>query len=256
MRTETIIAGVGTLLLAAAMTGGTVLDAVQKEGVHLDPATLCPVSGVKDYTEVVVDRTDSLTPEDMAIVHREFTRILASLRKDERLVVFFMQADDVPMPKPVFDMCRPSRATDENWLFGTPKLTERRYEARFKAPLEREIKAMAKPSETSRTAALETIRNVSRLPSFAAATGRRRLVLITDFMENTATLSFYRQAPNYAAFKKSTFARKVAPALSGVHITLVMLPNRRTHRQDVECLSFLEQWVTDSGGHVQHVYAP
>jgi hypothetical protein len=99
------------------------------------------------------------------------------------------------------------------------------------------------------SAIFEAIQSVS-LQSFQmvklAADAPRRLILMSDLIQFTKTLDFYRGDLNYQNFQQTNEARRLHTNLTGVSVEILFIPRARPDRID-RLVRFWTNWFVDQG---------
>lgn len=215
-----------SLILVAAIVG-LLLEHRQK---HLDPVTGCTI-GVPASAETVllVDLTDPIPASQRDDV-AEYLRELESsgLRDNERLTVWTLSGAKEGALRRRFCRCHPARTT--NPLFGNEQMTSARSESLFAVPLRQALADLPVQETAATTPLLEAVQQVSSQPEFARRTCPRRLVLVTNGEQNSATMSVYLHTVNFTTFKKSAVFDLVRADLHGVDVELLYAPHGRWAR--------------------------
>lgn len=227
-RTGKYVAGVGLLALSMAAFG--VLVAVPSflpEKVALDPRTLCPTARlVADRTIVLVDRTDRFTDAQLARLRRTIVRVRTKLPAHARLSIHLLTADPATAATPVFDLCDPGDGATVDPLTGNPRRAQERYESEFGAPLDHVLASLATPQDAPRSPIIEAITQLGWATDFDPSTPNRRLVVVSNLLQNTPNGSHYRRLPNVEQVLSSPTGRRLlAAGLKGVRVELVYLRN-------------------------------
>ncbi len=240
----------GVFLIGAVGVGmatGTYLSVTLKES---DSSAVCSADA---HTMVAVDRTDPLTPAQRVRFRIEMDRVLASLATGERLTIIPIE-ETVPSPlKPILSLCRPPDGSDAHWLYDNKKFFMRDFEAGFGLPLASATAMLEEPAQSPQSPILQTIKAIAELPTFASSVGRRRLIIISDMLENTTAYSQYRDgAQQYEQFHRSVFARQVSTTLEGVAVRVVYLRNEQAVRHQVAMhRTFWQRYFESSGARVE-----
>ena len=181
----------------------------------------------------------------------------AALRAGERLSIFLIEARAPARPAPLLSLCKPNDGSDANWLYENKTLLRRVFDKRFAQPLTALVDGLREPAQAPASPILETIRAVSLLPSFREASGRRKLIVVSDLLENTARYSHYTTTPDYQDFRRSPYGASLLPPLRGVEVELVYLPNQRAQRrQGTAHLAFWQSYFTQAGARAVQVVSP
>lgn len=257
------VAAVVGLALAALVFIGLVAGAMilQRGQVRIDPVTLCPTSGPAALTAILIDVTDPLSPVQRSAVLVRLNKIVSSLRLNEEITVYSIDPSANPL-KSALVVCRPSRPAEVSELTGNKTLAENRFirifEPKVKALLD---VAMDRPG-SERSPIMEAIQAVAvayfQAADASSSTGPlpKRLVIVSDMLENAAGGSHYRGVPDFMSYKASVAYARVRSHLNGVKVTILYL--RRDTRLPVQGRShvqFWDDWFADQGASVEDVYA-
>ena len=257
MRRDDILGGaLITVLVGSLLSLGALAHYLKGEVIH-DGETLCRSDRSVPHTVILVDRTDPFTDLHTMLFESAMERGSAALRVRERLSIFLIEARAPVRPTPLLSLCKPDDGSDANWLYENKTLLQRVFEKRFAQPLTALVDGLREPAQAPASPILETIRAVSLLPSFREASGRRKLIVVSDLLENTARYSHYTATPDYQDFRRSPYGASVLPSLHGVEIELVYLPNERAQRrQNRAHLAVWQSYLTEAGARAVQVISP
>ena len=240
-------------MLAFLCSMGALAYYVSATEAH-DPDSLCPTDRAVSHTVVLVDRTDPLTEEHQRLLSEAIEQAVASLQLYERFSIFLIEGEAPPAPAPVLSVCKPYDGTDANWLYENARLMREDYEERFNQPLSATVANLNTQAEAPQSPIMQIIRSVASLPSFVEADRRRKLIVVSDLLQNTADYSHYKTKPDYRAFRSSPYGATVRPTLDGVEVTLVYLPNRQAQRRQGSAhLRFWEAYFTEAGAAIVQI---
>ncbi len=190
----------------------------------LDPVTLRdagrPVSG---KVAVLLDVTDPLDASQLAAVTEWLRELeLTSLRPNEQVTAWVLGTMESGGLSRVFSRYYPGRESDA--VLHNPATSAARCESLFSGPLREAVTRAANGPHFLRSPILEAIREVASQPEFTEGRGPRKLIVASDLEQNTATLSFYRSVPSFAAFWNSACAAPLRVDLHGVPVDVLYLP--------------------------------
>ncbi len=224
---------------------------------YLKREKLCPSDQSVPHTVILVDRTDPFTDLHTRLFDSVVERRSAALRKGERLSIFLIEARTPVRPAPILSLCKPDDGSDANWLYQNSTLLQRNFEKRFAQPLTALVDRLHEPAQAPASPILETLRAVSLLPSFREAQEHRKLIVVSDLLENTARYSHYTTTPDYRGFRRSPYGASVLPVLEGVEVELVYLSNERAQRrQGTVHLAFWQSYLTEAGARAVEIMSP
>ena len=257
MRRDDILGGaLITVLVGSLLSLGALAHYLKGEVLH-DGETLCPSDRSVPHTVILVDRTDPFTDLHTMLFESAVERGSAALSAGERLSIFLIEARTSTPPTPILSLCKPDDGSNANWLYQNATLLRSAFEKRFAQPLTALVDGLREPAQAPASPILETIRAVSLLPSFREAPERRKLIVVSDLLENTARYSHYRTRPNFEEFRTSPYGASLMPSLKGVSVELVYLPNQRAQRRQGRAhLAFWHAYFTDAGATAVEVVSP
>lgn len=242
---------VGTLLLVGVTSVLIVMGVVlfgELNRTRIDSETFCPIDAVVSRTTVMlIDRTDPLNVQHISKVHRVIEDIKATLQVGERFSIFFIEAQTTPIPVPVFTICKPPTGAQTNRFTRNQSFADKRYRERFEEPLSELLVALETPVRETQSPILETISTVSNLPSFVSAIEVRKLIIVSDFLQNTEGFSHYQNSVDYETFRSSSYARLVQADLKRVAVNMVYLDRLESNAQSQLHELFWYAYFKDAG---------
>jgi hypothetical protein len=231
---------VGVVLLVVGLS--IVVAATRPEPV--DSTTLCPQNrSLVSHTTVLVDITDFPTPAHVAALVRGVARLKNEIGRNELLTIRLVGADGQVAAKPVFMRCRPDDGSTVSRWWGNPDQVQEQWQASFGTPLaqvlEQELLAQR---ETRWSAIFESVDMAMWDASFGADLARRRMVIISDLMQNIPGHSHYKRIPRIEDFLASEVGKRLKSKVwSSLTVDLVYLPDvRAPHLQGDKHIKF---WV-------------
>lgn len=268
-----VILSLAALLLAGA--GVWAYVASKSERIELRSDTLCPKDGSRPPPAVyvvLIDQTDpigALTQEAvsnavMGQLRRELEDAAdpSSTRHALIEVWTFRDKGGAKAPFRVGDVdlvtekalliCNPGGAQEWDALYKNVDVVRRQH-ARFYDAFRGTIAASLGFPEAQQSPVVEALYGmgvqVFSKPEFAAA--RKRLIVVSDFLQNTKTLSMFAGAPAYAKWSASPQAARTLPNLRDVDVTGLVLPNGAPGRQGQEFVEFWFALLNASGARVR-----
>ncbi len=232
-----------TLIISAAgvLLSGTYLN-MQIQSLGTEPT--CKERAV---TAVLVDRTDPFTEAQKQAFDAAMQNVVDTLDVGERLIMVPIK-NAVPS-HPSASLCRlPDTA---HWLYENEHMVEKKYAARFGAPLAFWRQEFQTSARSSQSPIFETIKAVAEFSEFSPSAGKRRMVIVSDMLQNT-TYSQYRDGFDFGRFQESDYASQVFASLDGVAVEVVYLRNDRALRfQGEDHRTFWKRWFAEAGATVE-----
>lgn len=194
MRSKDFI-GLFNLVVVAGVLGAISYAALVLQPAEYDPETLCLVDETPPHTIVMIDRTEVLyTPAQARRIHDVIHDARASLEIGERLSLFELNHRGEIRNTNRFSVCNPGRGDQINPLYRNPNRVQMRYEALFDRPLDRALDGLLDLIDSPVTPLAESLAELGTREDFDRAVPRRRIILISDMLQNTQLYSVYGYA--------------------------------------------------------------
>jgi len=190
-------------------------------------------------TFFLVDKSDKLT--DTANLKQTLVAIKEMIKPGERLIVGLISGT-LKESRVIFDLVRP-----ENSLWAS-KLKIRAQERNFSECFAEMEQAVLLQSESSeRSAILETFAFIHDV--LASDSGSpKRIVLFSDMLQNTDSLSFYGAQPvNADAALQKAKSESLVYDLKGVEVYAAGTGGGSSEKKDRQIKAFWEKYFTQSG---------
>ncbi|MDQ2861671.1 MAG: hypothetical protein M3T55_13325 [Pseudomonadota bacterium] len=257
-----ILAAVGLGIFVVAFLAIVVGARLLTHPGRLNEATLCPAGGPSAITAILIDTTDPLNPIQRAAVAVRLNRIVSRLRLGEEIAVYSVNSTGDPL-KPDFVICRPIKPAEVSELTGNRAIAQRRFDDLFAPRLRSVLTSATAGPPSGRSPIMAAIQAIA-VSAFQGAdavspSGRplpKRLVIVSDMLENSEAGNHYKGAPDFAAYKSTPAYARVRSHLDGVTATILYL--RRDDAAGVQGLShirFWNEWFADQGASVDDVVA-
>ena len=184
-------------------------------------------------TAILFDRTDPINEKQKLFLQNKLDAFREATRKYEQVDTYSLEDQGDNVVRPLKRLCDPGKGTDVSSLTGNPRLQHERWEKQFDIPLREMLESMQQGGGSKTSAIFEAIQSVS-LQSFQSSklTGEtpRKLILISDLIQYTKTLDFYKNDLNYQTFQLSNEARRIHTNLSGVTVEILFFPRAKSER--------------------------
>jgi len=214
------------LLLGCALflgLGAATAGVIRVREPRRDPSTLCvvgrPVSG---ETIVLIDCTDPLTADQVQAVSNRLRQIEATeLSANARVSLWVLGESDEGQLRRLFCRCHPGRQA--NPIIQNPRFVAAACESLFATPLGDALRRAPMGGSAARSPILEALCTLSRT-ELVAAEPPRRLILISDLLQNSRALSFYSMTPGFEGFRSAPRFKRLLPDLGGVEVEVLRIP--------------------------------
>lgn len=250
-RRHDVRVGIPLIVLALALLGGIIGGYITlvRDRVEIDAATGCPTSGPSAVTAILFDRTDPINDKQKLFLKNKLDSFQEKTQKHEEVDTYSLEDQGDRIVRPLLRLCDPGKGTDVSSLTGNPELLRERWDQQFDTPLREMMDALREGGGAKTSAIFEAIQSVS-LQSFqnpkAGVSAPKQLIIISDLIQFTKTLDFYRDDLNYQTFQQSIEARRLRTNLSGVSIEVLFIPRARPDRIN-RLVRFWTNWLVDQG---------
>ena len=251
----------GIALLVSAILIGSALIAisryVQSSRPVLDNVTMCPVVGPNGLVVLLVDTTDPLTGTQQADLKNHLEEIKANLPKYFAIDVYAVSDTKGGLLKPLgARVCNPGDGRDSSALTSNPHMIKQNWDNRFSAPLDKLFGEMLSTPSADESPIFESIQSIAvtafgRLPK---ATTNRKLIIVSDMLQNMPEYSQYHQIGTFEDLRRSPYYQRIAADLRGVEVELYYI-RRDAAMQGTKHIEFWQKYFKDSGAALVHVVA-
>lgn len=187
--------GIFNLLVVAGVLGAISYAALVLQPAEYDPETLCLVGETPPHTIVMIDRTEvRYSPDQARRINEVILDARQSLDIGERLSLFELNHRGEVRNTNRFSVCNPGRGDQINPLYRNPNRVQMRYEALFDRPLDRALDGLLELIVSPVTPLAESLAELGTREDFDRTIPRRRIVLISDMLQNTQLFSVYGYA--------------------------------------------------------------
>lgn len=222
--------GIFNIIVVAGVLGAISYAALVLQPAEYDPATLCLSGEQPPHVGLVIDKTDLYSP---AQAERIETLVLASrdrLEIGERLSLYELDARGQLINTNGFSLCNPGRGEQINPLYRNPQRVEARYQALFEEPLQAALADLVEPKESPASPIIEALADLAQQPEFDLTTPRRRIVLVSDMLQNSQLFTVYGRARSDLAGRlpppgqvADALEREYGDVLAGVSIDIYLI---------------------------------
>ncbi|ESQ92896.1 hypothetical protein ABAC460_01225 [Asticcacaulis sp. AC460] len=222
----------------------------------LDPETQCPARP-KSVTVLLVDVTDPMNLPQRQDFLNQLDRLVDDIPRYGKLVVVKVDPVSDRLLVPVIVRCNPGSAKDETEMNGNPARLEKLHDERFVAPLKAAYDQLLTASGADQSPILESIQSVALTELNKPSIGDipKRLVVASDLLQNTSSVSFYKALPDPVPFTNGQDFSRVRTDLRDTDVELWMLQRSDSNQTQPRALPELWEKIIDKeGGKLKRVY--
>lgn len=183
---------------------------------------MCPVDGPVAYTIVLIDATDEFSPIQKADLRRYFNELKDAVPKHSQIAIYAPQEmTQEKLLTPALKICNPGDAQGVSGLAQNPAQIQRRYEKDFLEKLDAVLGQSLSASGANSSPVMEMIQAVAVDALPVHSSEPKRLIVVSDMLQNTEWYSHYRDSMDFETVKKNSSFQHVYVDLTGVHIDVL-----------------------------------
>lgn len=205
----------------------------------------CLEKNAEHYVElsILVDATEPLKAAQLENVSSYVQGRVSELSPHDRVRVFSIIESNGQSLKPAFDYCKPNPDSLESPI-------KKRFEKlRFKSFIEKELRENEGVQPSS-----PIIFSIGSVASqFKTQLGTKEIILISDLIEHSETLSMYHG--DWKKIAESQEVNKSRPMLNDVEIQILWLMRPTEDKQTVEIRDWWRDYLRNSRGYVSKITA-
>ncbi|MQT11923.1 hypothetical protein [Segnochrobactrum spirostomi] len=245
------VVGIVLIVVALAALGGLgAFYFLTPKPPALDRATLCPLTGPRGVTVVLVDASDALPDVTRAEITTKIEDMAKALPPYDLLELRLLDPGSAG-GKVVFSRCNPGDGKGASEFTANPELLKHRWEADFSAPLEKALSGGLALDQSETSPIIATIQEIA-VQRFAGAANEaipKHLVVVSDMLENAPGYSQYKGDLTYERFRASPVYRKLHTDLDGAEVTILYVQRKSGKKfDDAAHIKFWTDWIDDNGG--------
>jgi hypothetical protein len=236
--------------------------------VELNPSTLCPKEAgwrPPAVYVVLVDQTDPIQElQRKSVANQVLTQMQADLEgadaeamKHARVEVWTFsdgtanayRVGDVQLSlSNVLSICNPGAPAKWDHLYKNADIVKKQH-ARFYGSVRDIVESSMRFPEAKQSPVIEAFYGIGAqvFSSPAMVDSRKRLLVVSDLLQNTRTLSFFAGKPSFEAWRRTPSSRQAMPNLQGVAVTAFVIPGARSDLQGDDFARFWVSLLTAAG---------
>ena len=183
--------GLFNLAIIAAILGGITYLYLTLSPDEYDSQTLCLAGALPPHRVVVIDKTDLYSPEQADAIEQAILSERDALAVGERFSLYELNESGQLRNTNSFSLCNPGAGEQVNPLYRNPERIQARYEALFAEPLDRALADLVLPKDSPSSPIIEALARLAQDPSFDNTVPGRRIVLVSDMLQNSEIFSVY-----------------------------------------------------------------
>jgi hypothetical protein len=200
----------------------------------IDIATLCPASGPQSHLAVLLDMTDPISASQLLFVREYIEDQVDNAPVGAFVSVGIVSTEPDFQGSPTINICKPRRGQSASQFYENPGLIEEIFQDKFSDPLQLKLDQLFATETASSSPIMESIqRLISSTVGFRTSTHARSLLIMTDLMQHSPAMSFYR-GEDWNSFSRSGNLERLSHALEGVTVTILRVPRINAPNESLE----------------------
>lgn len=214
-----VLIGVCVAIILAAVFGTRSLLSAQS----IDETTLCHGEGPQSITTILLDLTDPLSATQQSRLKTLIQNEISGSNTDTMLTLGIVSE----FPErwgAMFAKCKPVTGAEANSLYENPRLISERYRSEFLDPITEKLNGTLNSSAENKSPIMEALQSlVASTPYFSQQDLDRKIIIVSDMLQHSDNLSFYR-GEDWTFFTKRDGEQRLAGNLSQVDVEIVRIP--------------------------------
>lgn len=248
-RNEFLLGAVIILVIAAVIAGAAYSTLSRPKG--LNPETLCPADGPSGHYVLLVDKTDPLNftqKQAFSVILKELVE--KRIPEGYLLSVFALGEDFKENATPLVELCNPGDGSKKSEFDANPHKLRAQYQEKFAEPMLKLSESLVATQAAKWSPIFEMLQLVG-INGYRkqGVKGERRLIIMSDMLQNTPQFTMYKGPVEYPAFSASDYGKKAQPELTDVSVELHYLMNS-PQLQTKRNLKFWEDFFAKAGARI------
>ena len=238
------------LIVLAAIFAGFFLYKLAVSVEPTDKLTGCPQnpSLSPEHWVIIVDVTSPLSLQEKKALELFHEKIVRTAQEKSRVRLYRLGEFGATENDRVVDLCSPGNPNQANPLYVSVNAVKADWEKKFRAKILDELDKIIPNHGLKQSPIIENLNYISMLEFSQPQGQKKHLVVISDFVQNSAMLNMYLEQPDFDGFRKKVGDSKVSARFEGVDVQLLYLATGQPALQGDSWRNFWVAYVTSNGG--------
>jgi hypothetical protein len=209
---------------------------------RLTPAT------ISQYNVYIVDVTSKLTPQQKGELINHFKKYINESPKNSWHELYIVDLVEDELLKPLLTLKSTfSLSESENYLTSNPEKQKEIWLKKFVEPFKHHLEKTFNALESSKSPILESIQStaISCLNKPEAVNTPRRIILVSDLMQNSEGMNFYQGIPATDNIIQNEYYRKTRTNLKGVSFEILKLNDNLSQKDSKKLIELWSKIIND-----------
>lgn len=238
----------GILILCVAailLVGLFYLNMKSANDIENTGKDFCRTDVLPEITAILIDHTDTFTPLQRAALERHLLVTASAIRKNGMIEFYSVDNINSSVLKPDFYLCNPGGEDDfENRVGKRLSTVKKNYDEKFTAILNSGLDKVLQASTSQESPIMASLQSV-QVTSFVGKerkAEKKKLILVSDLLEHTKKISFFKGVPDFSEFKSNPEWQQVKSDLKDVEVEIFFL--RRDSAAKLQTTKLRDFWVS------------
>lgn len=205
---------------------------------------------VSQYNVFIVDVTDKLSPQQKGELINNFETYINRSPKNSWHEFYQVGSVKDGLLEPLLkSKSEYSDLEPANYLTSSPIRQRMLWQENFVVPFKKRLEETFQSHESSESQILESIQSaaITSLKKYEAQKAPRRIILVSDLMQNSDDLSFYSGIPTFDNLLKNKSYRRARTSLEGVQFQIWKLDSGISPSEQQQLLELWIKIINDQG---------
>ena len=205
---------------------------------------------ISQYNVFIIDVTDRLSPQQKGELINNLETYINESPKNSWHEFYQVGSTKDNLLEPLLKSKSVySTVGPENYLTSSPKRQRMLWQENFVAPLKKRLEESFDTPEAKESPILESIQSaaITCLNKSEAQKAPRRIILVSDLMQNTDSLNFYNSIPSFESLLKNEQYRRLRTNLEGVQFQIWRLNGGIAADADTKLTDLWSKIIYDQG---------
>jgi hypothetical protein len=216
-------------------------------------ARLTPDS-ISQYTVFIIDVTNKLSPQQKGELINHFEKYINESPKNSWHEFYKVDSINGELLKPVLQSkSNYSDIEPQNYLTSSPVRQKKLWLNNFVTPFKNHLEESFNNPESPKSPILESIQSaaITCLNKPEAVKTPRRIILVSDLMQNTGGMNFYQGIPAFDNLIQNEYYRKTRTNLKGVSFEIWKLNDNLSQKDRNKLIELWSKIIDDQSAVMQ-----
>jgi hypothetical protein len=223
-----IVAASFLMFVVVVFIGGIFTFSANNELKEIDEKTLCYKDDVPtDIIAILIDSTEPLDEKTVRNAQLEIENIIKNSPTNTLVNLYAIETGSEEHIRPIANLCKPDDGTSASELTSSPAWIKKIFNDKFVLPLGDHLTSLLNMPPSTSSPIIESLQSAV-IESFLSHenSGDKKIVLISDMIQNTSMYSFYKESLSFNSyFSKVKNSGTGLINLTDINIQVLVVPN-------------------------------